>query len=110
MPDESQNNQDHQDNRNWLRRWLQRGRDQQASDMIAAQIGENARNVVVGKNVIQIGTLQIPMYLAVIIAAGVVISAASTLLFVLSPSGLADLFPKRLAGQYNIAVADFGEI
>jgi len=42
-----------------------------ARDTIVAQIGEDAHNVVVGKNIIQIGALQIPRYLILIIAGGV---------------------------------------
>ena len=78
MTDESKPTQAQQEKQSWLRSWLQRGRAQKAGDTIAAQIGESARNVVVGKNVIQIGTLQIPFYLAVIIAVGVGLITLST--------------------------------
>lgn len=95
----------------WLNRMLQRFSQRAQGDVIATQIGENARNVVVGKNVIQIGTLQIPFYLAVLIAVGVIIIGVSTAVIAFSSSGLAGLLasPSRLTGQFNIAVADFGE-
>ncbi len=46
-----------------------------SGDTIIAEVGDDARNVVVGKNVIQIGTLKIPLWLAYVIAAGAMIAA-----------------------------------
>jgi len=91
------------DNQSWLRRRQRRT----PGDTITAQIGEDARNIVVGKNVIQIGTLQIPFYLAAIIAVGVLIVAGLALFNALRP-----LFQPvaRMSGQFNIAVAQFSEI
>ncbi|MDQ3248103.1 MAG: hypothetical protein M3Q45_02730, partial [Chloroflexota bacterium] len=91
----------------WLRRQLQRRRANQAGDTIAAQVGADARNVVVGKNVIQIGTLKVSLPLAVLIAAGLSVIAVSTALLAF---GNPFAKPARMTGQYNIAIAQFGEI
>lgn len=48
---------------NWLKRLLQR----MGGDLIAGQVGEGARNVIIGKNIIQIGAILIPTYLIVIL-------------------------------------------
>ena len=69
MPDEP-NDPNRPEDANWLQGQLTRA-STQPRDTIAAQIGEDAHNVVVGKNIIQIGSLQIPRYLVVIIACGV---------------------------------------
>ncbi len=92
---------------NWLQRQRQRFGPHKAGDIIAAQIGEDGRNIVVGKNVIQIGTLQIPLFLALLIAAGLVVIAISV-----SALAFGRYFakPVRMTGQFNIAVADFGEL
>ena len=78
-----------------------------AGHNIGAQIGTGAHNIVVGKNVIQIGTLQIPRFIALLILAGLVVIAISvgTLAF-----GRYFAKPVRMTGQFNIAVADFGEL
>ena len=107
MAEEFDPDSEQQVKQNWLRRFLQRGREQQANDTISAQIGADARNIVVGKNVIQIGTVQIPFYLAAIIAAGVLIIVGIVLFNALWPL----LQPvTRMAGQFNIAVAQFSEV
>jgi tetratricopeptide (TPR) repeat protein len=112
MPESSNNNLSDNHQTNWLQRLIQRFSQRPQGDVIAAQIGEDARNVVVGKNVIQIGTLQIPFYLAVIIAAGVVLITLSTAVIAFSSSGAASLLgkPARMTGLFNIAVANFGEL
>src|SRR4051812_31013858 len=111
MTEEPDHKQDQQEPQSWLQRQLQRRRAPKDGDTIAAQIGENARNVVVGKNVIQIGKLQIPFYLAVISAAGVALITLSTAVIAFSASGAASLLgkPARMTGLFNIAVATFGE-
>src|SRR5690242_17319724 len=73
MTGEPEPNQKQSPPQNWLQRWLTRGRNQPAGDTIGAQIGENARNIVVGKNVIQIGRLELPFYLAVPLVVGLLI-------------------------------------
>ena len=107
MAEERKPDVDQPDQQSWLRRLFQRRRVVQDGDTISAQIGEDARNIVVGKNVIQIGTLQIPFYLAAIIAAGMLIIAGIALFNALWP-----LFQPvaRMSGQFNIAVAQFSEI
>ncbi len=104
MSETPNHNPDDSKNQNWLKRSLCRS---EPGDTIAAQIGEDARNIVVGKNVIQIGTLQIPLFLALLIAGGLVVIAISVgaLAF-----GRYFAKPLRMTGQFNIAVADFGEL
>ncbi len=51
--------------------------DKISGDKIAANIGENAQHVAVGKHIVQIGTLQMPTLLAVILAVGILIGALS---------------------------------
>ena len=105
MAEERKPDVDRPANQSWLSRRLPRPRP--PGDTISAQIGEDARNIVVGKNVIQIGTLQVPFYLAAIIAAGVLIIAGIALFNALWPL----LQPvARMSGQFNIAVAQFSEI
>ena len=107
MAEERKPDVDQPDQQSWLRRLFPRRSVVQDGDTISAQIGEDARNIVVGKNVIQIGTLQVPFYLAAIIAAGVLIIAGIALFNALWPL----LQPvARMSGQFNIAVAQFSEI
>jgi tetratricopeptide (TPR) repeat protein len=100
MTDESGRNTDQQEPQSWLRRQLQRSRAPKNGDTIAAQIGEDARNVVVGKNVIQIGEFVLPirliLALLLVVVAGLV---AAWLYFV----------PAQMQGSYNLAIAEFGE-
>ncbi len=49
------------------------GRKQKQGDSIAAHIGEGASGVAVGKNIIQIGTLKVPIWLVGVIAFSVVV-------------------------------------
>ncbi|MFN8488259.1 MAG: hypothetical protein U0350_11740 [Caldilineaceae bacterium] len=108
MTGEPQPNPKQPTNPNWLQRQLRRGRNQQAGDTITTQVGGHIEgaNIVGSKNVIQIGTLQIPMYLTVIIAgcAGIIalIAVVNTLWPFFQPVA-------RMTGQYNIAIARFGE-
>ncbi len=112
MAEEPEQRPEQPDQQSWLRRWLSLGRQPRSGDIIAGQIGENARNIVVGKNVIQIGTLRVPRYLALAIAAGLALIAFSTAVLAWSASGAATRWgqPARMTGLFNIAVATFGEV
>jgi tetratricopeptide (TPR) repeat protein len=89
--------------RGWLRGVLARfaGR-RERGDVIAANVEGGARGVAVGKNIVQIGTLNVPVWpllgllLAIVVAAGV---------WALSLRG-----PATMGGQFNVAVADFVEL
>jgi tetratricopeptide (TPR) repeat protein len=75
-----------------------------AGDVIAAEVGEGARGVATGKNIIQIGTLQVPIWAVLALLAGV--AAAIALLAWIAfrpPQG-----PATMSGLFNVAVADFG--
>jgi hypothetical protein len=47
-------------------------------DVVVGQLGESAQNVVIGKNIIQIGSLQIPFWLARVLGMTLVIIAVAT--------------------------------
>lgn len=58
--------------RNWLTRFVQRFQGQRQGDTIAAEVGADAQNVAVGKNIIQIGALKIPRIVALILVIGII--------------------------------------
>ncbi|MCB9149320.1 MAG: hypothetical protein H6641_11230 [Caldilineaceae bacterium] len=90
----------------WLTRFLRVFRQDRSDDTITAEVGGNARNVIVGKNVIQIGTLviSIPSWLVYLIA----FSVASYLFWMIVQFGSAFLPPGPMPeGHFNIAVAEW---
>src|SRR5262249_6220566 len=103
MPEQEEPRLDDHEKHNHLLYFLQHLRDRMRFDTITAQIGPNAQGVIVGKNIIQIGSLQIPMYLIFIFALGtiVVVTAVITILYILLPPSV---MPE---GNFNIAVAEF---
>ena len=87
----------------WLRRTLgdilQRDK---RRDVIAAYVGEGARDVVIGKNIIKIGTLKIPT----VPLLGLLAVVVGALVFVaLNFAG-----PARMDARFNVAVTEIGEI
>src|SRR5690349_12070866 len=60
---------------NWFQRQYQCRRSKSASDQITAHIGEDAQNVVVGKNIIQIGSIQLSRRAAIVLVIGILILA-----------------------------------
>lgn len=60
MAEKSPNNEEKKEP--WLGDFVKNARTSKDGDVIAAEIGAEAKNVAVGKNIIQIGTLQIPRY------------------------------------------------
>lgn len=79
-------------------------------DTIIAEIGDDVQNVVVGKNVIQIGTLSIPYWVVALILLALLLILG----FVAYPPLKAALTPEPppppMTGKFNIAVARFGEM
>jgi len=73
-------------------------------DVIVGDVGQEARGVVVGKNVIQIGTLVVPARLVVAVVAAFVGLVALSAFLAWSQ------VPDKMTGLFNIAVADFGEV
>jgi tetratricopeptide (TPR) repeat protein len=76
-------------------------------DQISGNIGAGGRFVVVGKNIIQIGTLEIPKKWVIAILLVLTIGFGVTVWY------LADLNPRGspiMHGAFNVAVAEFGEI
>ncbi|MBC8077899.1 MAG: hypothetical protein H7Y32_17615 [Chloroflexales bacterium] len=91
------------DGRGWLRRVLARFVAQpRRGDVIAANVAGSAQGVAVGKNIVQIGTLNVPVWplfaLLLVLAVGAGVWA------------LAQRGPPVMQGQFNVAVADFVEL
>ena len=102
-PDEPQP----QNDPNWIGRQWQRVRNIRRRDVVIAQVGQGARNIVIGTRNIQINVadrnltlpvLLVPVLLTVIIG------------YLVYPK-LEPLWnPAKMTGQFRIAVAQFGEI
>ena len=70
--------------------------------MIAASVGDGNQGVAVGKNIVQIGTLVIPV---IPVVAGLVLLVAGAGAFVYFSLG-----PAQMTGPFSVAVAEFGEV
>lgn len=75
---------------------------QTRGDVISGEVGDQARGVVIGKNIIQIGTIVVPVWLLLALLAG----AAAILVFQFVNSR----GPTEMSGEFNIAVAEFGQL
>ena len=71
-------------------------------DVIVGTVGEEARGVAVGKNIIQIGTVVIP---TLPVLALVLLLAAVALVSIMQP--WRPRGPKKMTGEFNVAVAEF---
>jgi tetratricopeptide (TPR) repeat protein len=94
-------------NQNWLRRQLQRVRDLRRGNVVIAQVGEGARNIVIGTHNIQINVgdrnltlpvLAVPLLLLIIVG------------FLVYPLAEPLWNPAQMTGQFRIAIAEFGEM
>jgi tetratricopeptide (TPR) repeat protein len=76
-----------------------------SGDVISAEVSQGAHDVAIGKYIIQIGTLQIPLWslLAVLSCLAGILALLGWLAFH-HPKG-----PVSMNGLFNVAVADFGE-
>jgi tetratricopeptide repeat protein len=74
-----------------------------SGDVIVANIGQGASDVVVGKNIIKIGTLVIPALPAVIALIVALVGGAAGLWIYLVPATMPP-------GAFNVAVAEFSQI
>lgn len=114
---------------NWLTGLLQRFLGTAPGDVIAAEMGANAHNIVVGKNIVQIGALKIPIWVLFVVTAATIIGISiaifnalftgrlvgkigAVVLAVPTPTSTATPPPTRTpavmpAGSFNIAVAEF---
>lgn len=90
----------------WPQRLLRRLTQRPGGDTIAASV-QQSQNVVVGKNIVQIGTLVVPIPLLVAILVALVggVSLIIWQLNAITPRG-----NTRMNGTFNIAVADFTEL
>ena len=107
MTEESKDDAQQKENQNWLRRQIQGVRNIRRRDVVIAQIGPGARNIVVGTRNVQINignrnltvpVLLIPLLLLVIIG------------FLVYPMAEPVWNPAHMTGQFRIAVAGFGEM
>jgi tetratricopeptide (TPR) repeat protein len=91
------------DGKGWLRRTLADilGREKRG-DVVAAYVEKGARDIVIGKNIVKIGTLKIPT-LPLLALLAVVVSA---LIFV----AINFLGPAKMDARFNVAVAEIGEL
>jgi tetratricopeptide (TPR) repeat protein len=73
-------------------------------DVVSATIGDENQNVVVGKNILQIGRLVMPVrfVLALVLFAALSIAGYFSWLYVQSPTAM--------TGAFNVAVAEFGQV
>lgn len=90
------------------RRWLSRARQPSSGDVIAGQVGEGSQGVAFGKNIIQIGTLVIPMVPFIILTMTVVLGILGVFGTFAYQSWRASQ-PVPMTKSFNIAVAAFGE-
>ncbi|MEP7188826.1 MAG: hypothetical protein ABI901_06535, partial [Roseiflexaceae bacterium] len=88
----------------WLRRLLPR---RAQGDVVAANIGEGARNVTVGKNIVQIGTLIVPLPF---LASVIVVLLAGIGLMTWQLGQIFDTGVARMPGTFNVAIADFNQL
>jgi tetratricopeptide (TPR) repeat protein len=71
------------------------------ADVIAANVGEGAQGVAVGKNIVQIGSIVIPFW-SVLLLLGVILGGAATAAYALRG-------PTKMTGLFNVAIATFAE-
>jgi tetratricopeptide (TPR) repeat protein len=107
VAEDSKDGSPQEKDRSWIRRQLQRVRNIRRRDVVIAQIGPGARNIVVGTRNIQINigdrnltapVLLIPLLLMVIVG------------FLVYPLAEPLWNPAQMTGQFRIAVAEFGEM
>ncbi|MCL5999663.1 MAG: hypothetical protein M1546_26915 [Chloroflexi bacterium] len=93
--------------KNPLKRLAQLVRSARQGDVVAAEVGEGARGVAVGKNIVQIGTLVVPLLplLAILIALLVTAGAVAYLNLVPAHMPVDPDFP-----YFNVVIADFGQV
>lgn len=103
MTDEATSSSEKQDGKSWLRRTLSDLlKREKRGDVVAAYVGEGARDVVIGKNIIKIGTLVIPT--APVLA--ILFVVVSALIF----AAVNFLGPTKMGARFNVAVAEVGEM
>lgn len=88
--------------RAWLRGLLPR---RAGGDVIVGEVGEGARDVIIGKNIIKVGTVVIPTLPTAALLLAVAAAVAFTLWL--------ELVPGRMpinVDSFNVAVAEFGQV
>jgi tetratricopeptide (TPR) repeat protein len=90
--------------KSWLRRFLDRlGGLGKRGDVIQASVGPGARDVIIGKNIIKVGTLVVPTLPVLASIVLLALAAALGLWYLLVPA-------EMQVGGFNVAVADFGQM
>lgn len=102
MSEKSPGSEDEPSSQGWLQRVRLRRASKEAGDVIAAQIGDSAANVTVGKNILQIGSIKLPRWLALAMLLGTGVVAFAAVFLVLRS------LPERTMpdGAFNIAVVE----
>jgi len=101
MPDQS--TEHHEQEPSWIEKQWARLRGRRSDDVILAHIGEGADGIAVGKNIIQIGTFSIPLWL---LLTGLLLLLSISLL--LGYQIVGPWLPRTMPeGSFNIAVAEF---
>ena len=96
-----------QDDPNWLRRQIRRLRDLRRRNVVIAQVGQGARNVVIGTRNVQINIGDRNLTLPVLAVPLLLLAIVGFLVYPL----LQPLWnPGQMTGQFRIAVAEFGQI
>lgn len=96
-----------QEQTNWLAHQWQRVRGQAKRDVIIAQVGDDAENIAVGKNIWQINIAGRNLTIPVFIATACLLSIVGYFLF----RQYEYLWnPSQMTGTFRIAVAEFGEV
>jgi tetratricopeptide (TPR) repeat protein len=91
------------DKQNWLRELLGRTQGQERGDVIAGQVGQQAQGVAIGKNIVQIGALVIPVWPFIVFFILLALVALGW--------GLSQLGPTQMpTNSFNVAVAQIGEL
>lgn len=94
MPEQSADS-----NKKNKRGWFAR---QNWGDVISGEVGSRARGVAIGKNIIQIGTIVVPVWLLLVLLAGI---AAILVFQYVNSRG-----PTEMSGEFNIAITEFGQM
>lgn len=99
---------------NWLRRQIRRIDNVRRRDVVIGQVGEGARNVIIGKGNVQINiadrNVTLPAYAALLLLVVIASSLMIVVGFLSRPVWEPVLYPARMSKPFNIAVAQFGEL
>src|SRR6266516_2953913 len=76
---------------------------EQRGDLIVGSVGTGSRGVAIGKGIVQIGTLVVPIRLVLALFGALAGALASLILVPILTA------PSAMSGPFNVAVAEFGQ-